>query len=544
MTQAVDARVLREAMSRYLEALRVHREEIDSLNVFPVPDGDTGTNMLLTQQAVEEALGTVEAEDLVRVGEAISRAALMGARGNSGVILSQILRGMCARLCREADAGPTDLADSLAAAADEARRAVAEPVEGTMLTVLRDAAEAAGRACRDGADCDAVAEAALGAAVASLEQTRERLPALEEAGVVDAGAKGVVLLFDALLSTLRGEDMRIEVGPAGPVGTGGDDDRERTRSRYGYEVMYLLEAGEGPMGTLRRRLGEIGDSLVVVGGGGMYNVHVHTDDAGVAIELAITAGRPRNIRVSSLDAQVMDLCLAGQARGVRVAEPSVDDGPPAATAIVAVAPGQGVAELFRSLGAVVIPGGGGRNPSVGDLLEGVAATGADEVLLLPNHPDVRPAAEGAASEAGVPVRVVATSSVAEGLAAATAVVVDDGLDANVRRAAEAARAVSSGEVVRAARDAESPLGPVREGTYLGLVDGQVVAIGAEPSSVVVEVAIGLRRDRHEIATLVAGEAVTSEDLELVADAMRTALDGVEVETHPGGQPSAFLIGLE
>jgi DAK2 domain fusion protein YloV len=470
----------------------------------------------------------------------------MGARGNSGVILSQVLRGMCARLCREADAGPTDLAESLAAAADEARRAVAEPVEGTMLTVLRDAAEAAARACRDGADCDAVAEAALGAAVESLERTTERLPALGEAGVVDAGAKGVVLLFDALLATLRGEAMRIEVGPSGPVGGGGDGP-EPPRSRFGYEVMYLLEAGEGPMATLRRRLGEIGDSLVVVGGGGLYNVHVHTDDAGAAIELAITAGRPRSIRVTSLDAQVMDLCVAGQARGVRVAEPASEDEASrtgAGTAVVAVAPGQGVAELFRSLGAVVIPGGGGRNPSVGDLLEGVAAAGAAEVVLLPNHPDVRAAAEGAAAEAGVPVRVVATSSVPEGLAAATAVVPDDGIDANVRRAAEAARAVASGEVVRAARDAETPLGSVRVGAYLGLVDGDVVAVGDDPSEVAVAVAGRLRRDRHEVATLISGEAVEAEVADLATEGVRAALDGIEVETHPGGQPSAFLIGLE
>ena len=542
MAQAVDARVLREAMARYLEALRLHREEIDSLNVFPVPDGDTGTNMLLTQQAVDDALGAVEAPDLVRVGEAISRAALMGARGNSGVILSQVLRGLCARLCREADAGPIDLAEGLAMAAEEARRSVAEPVEGTMLTVLRDAAEAAGRACRDGADCDAVAEAALGAAVESLELTRDRLPALSDAGVVDAGAKGVVLLFDALVATLRGAPMRIEVGPSGPVGsdTGAPGAPD---SRYGYEVMYLLDSSDGPVAALRQRLGEIGDSLVVVGGGGLYNVHVHTDDPGAAVEAAIAAGRPRNIRITSLDAQVADTCIAGQARGVRLAE-RTDGASSTGTAIVAVAPGQGIAEMFRSLGAVVVPGGGGRNPSVGDLLQAVEAAGAEAVVLLPNHPDVRPAAEGAAAEAVVEVKVVATSSVIEGLAAATAVLAEQPLDVNVRRGAEAARTVATGEVVRAARDGDLAVGPVKEGSSLGLIEGEIVAAGADATVVAVDVATRLRRDRHEVVTLIVGEGVDPEMATRTAEALGSALPGLEVETHTGGQPSTFLIGIE
>ena len=544
MSQAVDARVLREAMGRYLEALRTHREEINSLNVFPVPDGDTGTNMLLTQQAVEEALASAPAEDLVPVGEAISRAALMGARGNSGVILSQVLRGLCARMCREASAGPADLAEGLAAAAEEARRAVAEPVEGTMLTVLRDGAEAAGRACREGADCDGIAQAALAAAIESLELTTEQLPALADAGVVDAGAKGMVLFFDALASTLLGVDMRIEVGPGGPVGEA-DPSGGPGESGFGYEVMYLLEAADAAMAPLRRRLGEIGDSLVVVGGGGLYNVHVHTDDPGRAVEEALAGGRPRNIRITSLDAQI-EACLAGQARGVRVAEP-LEEGPAAAgtrTAVVAVAPGEGNASLFRSLGAVVVPGGRGRNPSVGDLLESIGATGGEAVLLLPNHPDIRPAAEGAAAESVRPTRVVATASVLEGLAAATSVIAEDHVEENVRRAAEAARAVSSGEVSLAARDADTPVGRAVAGSALGLIGEEIVVVDDDPMVAAAETAKACRRERHEIATLLAGMDVSDEDAARAAEHVAAALDGIEVEWHRGGQDSLFLIGLE
>ncbi|HEX9891053.1 MAG TPA: DAK2 domain-containing protein, partial [Actinomycetota bacterium] len=388
MPATLDARTLRDAMSRYLEALDRHREEIDSLNVYPVPDGDTGTNLLLTQRAVAEALAELDGAPMTEVAEAISRAALMGARGNSGVILSQVLRGMCTRLSAHDDPSAQDLAEALAGAAEEARAAVADPVEGTMLTVLRDAAEAAAGTLAEGASCAAVARAALDAATASLERTREQLPVLAAAGVVDAGAKGVVLLFDALSAALDGRDPSVDIGPLGPVGAraGREPFRETVGLEYGFEVMYLLETDDDAIPGLKRRLAGLGDSLVVVGGGGMFNVHVHTNEPGLAVEEALDAGRPRQIRITSLTDQVEEACLAGQARAVR--EPA--DIRPAA--LVAVAEGQGFVELFRSLGAVVVEGGPGGNPSVGDLVAAFRQALAGTVFVLPNHANVIPAA--------------------------------------------------------------------------------------------------------------------------------------------------------
>ncbi|HJV04282.1 MAG TPA: DAK2 domain-containing protein, partial [Actinomycetota bacterium] len=347
MGATLSARALRRAMGELREALRAHRDELDSLNVFPVPDGDTGTNLLLTQEAVVDALKEVAADDPAAVSEAVTLAALMSARGNSGVILSQILRGLCEGLSRS-----DDLASALQAASQRARQAVAEPVEGTMLTVLRDAAAAA-RGVGDGSDGAAqAAEAALREGLAALERTRDQLPPLREAGVVDAGGRGVVLLLDSVAAVIRNAPRTVEVGPGGPIGR--RSDRAPAPTRYGYEAMYLLECEEGALSRLRQRLAAIGDSVAVVGAAGLFNVHVHTDDPGGAVEAGLDAGRPREIRIASLDEQVARSCVAREARAVRV--PEVRGAVPATAEVgmVAVAPGPGLADLFRSLGATAV----------------------------------------------------------------------------------------------------------------------------------------------------------------------------------------------
>jgi DAK2 domain fusion protein YloV len=363
MGAILDASTLRDAMSLYLEALEAHREEIDSLNVFPLPDGDTGTNMLLTQRAIVEALEGREGEGLRELGGMIARAALMGARGNSGVILSQILRGFCDRYTITEGEGRMapdgmDVAGALSAADEEARKAVSEPVEGTILSVLRDAARAATDRARETSDVDSVLEAAFDAAKSSLARTTQALPELKEAGVVDAGGKGLVLLFDAMVSAVRGIPLSTEVGPLGPVGH--VEQPAGASTRYGYEVMYLLEGEHAEIPRLRRRLTEVGDSVVVVGGGDMWNVHVHTDDAGTALAAGVAAGTPRAIRISSLDEEVAAHCVADEFRGVVVGD-EVPEAPSDLAApeekeqaLLAVADGAGLEEIFRSLGVAVV----------------------------------------------------------------------------------------------------------------------------------------------------------------------------------------------
>jgi hypothetical protein len=545
---SIDAATLREVMARYAEALRTHRDEIDSLNIFPVPDGDTGTNMLLTQEAVRTAAEEA-GEDLAAMGEAISRAALMAARGNSGVILSQVLRGFCARLCRAEAPGPRDLAEALVEASDEAFRAVAHPVEGTMLSVLRDAA-AAGRAVAENAEEPAaVATEALAAAQESLERTPEQLPDLRAAGVVDAGGKGIVLLMDAIVSVLTDSGLSVEVGELGPVGHEEglvDDD---VRSSYGYEVQYLLETADDAVAGLRVRLESLGDSLVIVGGDGLYNVHLHTDDPDVAVQVAHEEGEAQSVSVVSLTDQVAERCLAGQARAVRVAEQPeammVDGEEEAPVAVVAVTPAEGIARLFRSLGALTVRGGPGRNPSVAELLGAIEETRAQSVLLLPNHKNVVPAAEQAARAAGRPVHVVATRSVHEGLAAATAFNPTVGAGENLRGAEEAVAGVVSAEVARAVRAAETPAGRVLEGQFLGITNGEVHTIGDDPGGIARELIGQLVTERHEVLTLLSGSDVTNVEAETLAGSLREAFPNLEVELHEGGQANyPYLIGLE
>ena len=537
MAGSLDAATLRRSMDLFAEALRQHREEIDSLNVFPVPDGDTGTNMLLTQEAVVSELASLDGRtDLRTLGEAISRASLMGARGNSGVILSQVLRGLCERIPDDGSVGPKALAGAIGHASRQADRAVAMPQEGTVLSVLRDAAEAAAEAAGDGAGVPEVVAAALERARHSLALTRDVLPELRRAGVVDAGGKGLVLLFDALRAALAGAALTEPVGPLGPVGTSSGAVAEPDRD-FGFEVQYLLEADEAAVGSLRGALSGIGDSLVVVGGGGLYNVHVHTDSPDRAIALGREAGRPREPSVVSL-ADRVTACIAGQARAVRVAEQ--------ASALVAVAQGEGIEEAFRSLGAVVVRGGPGSNPSVGELAEAIEAAPGGDVLVLPNHPNIVPAAQRAAAASSKRVRVVPAASVPAGLSAAAAFHPMAGLEANGAALEEAAGAVRAGEVARAEREAGSDAGPVRPGDWVGVSEGRVVCVGPEPVRVAADLASRLvAGGEAEIVTMVAGTDADDDEVAELAAVLREAFAGADVQIVRGGQPRfRYLIGVE
>ncbi len=528
-------------MSRYLEALEAHREEIDSLNVFPVPDGDTGTNMLLTQRSVEDACRDADGSPLADLGEAISRAALMGARGNSGVILSQILRGFCGRLCAGEEPDGSDLAEALTLADQEARRAVARPVEGTILSVLREAAAAARETAERESDTGDVARAALEAAGESLERTREQLPELRAAGVVDAGAKGLVLFFDALVSAITGEPLSVEVGPPGPISR--PEGVVQVESRYGYEVMYLIECPEDAVRQLREALDSLGDSVVVVGGGGLYNAHVHTDDPGAAVEVGIRLAPPRNIRITSLDQQVSEACLATQVRQVRLGE-TEPPGEETGQSVVAVADGDGLQDLFLSLGALVVPGGPGDNPSVQELVEAIERAPGRVVHLLPNHENIVPAARAAALESGKDVEVVPTRSFPAGLAAALAFSPDDAAEANHEGMEAAAASTGSGEVAYAERSADTPIGRVDRGDCLGTSHGEVRVRGRDPEEVAVALARALLAEHHEILTLYVGAGVPNGQADRVAGALRAALTDLDVEVHTGGQRYPYLIGLE
>jgi DAK2 domain fusion protein YloV len=545
MVTALDAAALRRAMLTFADALRAHRDEINSLNVYPVPDGDTGTNLLLTQESVVAALDLVPPADGLRpVGETVAKASLIGARGNSGVILSQALRGMCEDMPKAGSVGPAEVAARLVRAAEEAHRAVASPAEGTMLSVLRDAARAGMSAAEGDGDLPAVIEAALEAARRSLADTPQLLPELQRAGVVDAGGKGIVLLLDALRATMTGDGLSEPVAAFGPVGRGAAPDRRPGLQAevldHPFEVQFLLEAEEDGVAALRRHLRGLGESLVMVGGGGLYNVHIHTAQPDVVVESGRDAGPLRHVSIASLQGQV-SACLAGQARAVRVAEQPAQAG----CALVAVAEGPGLVRLFASLGAVVVPGGPGNNPSVRDLVAAMSASGADGVIVLPNHRNVIPAAERAVAAVGPMGRLVPAASIPAGIAAATAFNALAPVEVNEASAREAARQCRSGELVRAERDARTPDGQIGRGQWMAMADGVLVCTGGTAAEGAAEIVRRLAREDAEIVTVIVGAPATAAEREEVEASLRATFPALQVDVVEGGQPRyPFLIGVE
>lgn len=527
MSRGFDARSFRRAMGSFLDALRAHEDEINSLNVYPVPDGDTGTNLLLTQQAVVDALRPVDDD---AVAEAVARSSLMGARGNSGVILSQVLRGMAEAL------GTEEPRPELAfrRASELAELAVARPAEGTMLSVLRAAAEAA--AASGATSAAAVVDAALDAARSALERTPEQLPELAEAGVVDAGGRGIVLLLDAFRATLREEPLSEPPVRHGPVSSG----PPHVLSMRGpaFEVQFLLEANdERAVAGVRRDLERRGESLVVVGSPGLYGVHVHTDDPGAAVAAAERAGTARDVSIVDLRRQVTS-CMAGHARAVRVAEHQ-------ACALLAVAEGSGLARAFASLGAVVVEGGPGQEPSFEDISRAVDAAPSEDVVVLPNHPNVAASAARAAGASRKRVAVVRSASVPAGLAAATAFNPADDLEDNERTMSKAAERVRAGEIVRAERDGRTPGGAVREGEWLGMVEGRAVSAGRALTDTALAVAADLLDQDAELLTVVVGADASDEERDGVVEALRRSHPTVEVQSIEGRQPlHPFLLGAE
>ncbi len=468
--------------------------------------------------------------------KAISHGSLMGARGNSGVILSQVLRGLCLRLSGSSSAGGTDLADALAAASDAAYKAVMHPVEGTILTVVREssaAAVAAGdRPLVEVLDCAVVA------ARESLERTPELLPVLKAAGVVDAGGAGFVLFLDAILHVVDGRplpeapEVPADVG-AGAVDRPGHADQAGMEGPR-YEVMYLLEAPDDAVDTFKSTWDAIGESIVVVGGDGLWNCHIHTDDIGAAIEAGVDAGRPNTIRVTDLSEQVQEESWVRH--GLLPTHTKV------ATAVVAVGLGDVVEDALRSLGAQrVVAGGQTMNPSTADLLEAIDAVAADEVVVLPNNKNVVPVAEQAAKLASRPVRVVPTKGLVEGLAALLVYDPDADSAANAKAMTEAAGQVVSGQITHAVRDA----GEIAEGDWLGLAGDEIVVVRRDLAVCAVALLETLVADHHELVMVIEGATATAEATARVRAWLGSDRPKVAVDVQCWRQPlSAYLFSIE
>lgn len=536
-----DAVAVRTWCALALDALGREREAIDAINVYPVADGDTGTNLYLTVESAAAAVEAVfaahetgtsvpSAADAVR---AMAHGALIGARGNSGTILAQLLRGMAGVLAEGTGGDRMRLALDRAAA--WARDAVAHPVEGTVLTVADRAAAAAGRAA-PGADTAEVARAAYEGARAALDATPGQLPALARAGVVDAGGRGLVTLLGALVQAVSGRapERPYEAVPFVPPPAddtecpAADGDGE---SGPAFEVIYLLEAGDEAVERLRTRLDALGDSLVVVGGDGLWNVHVHVEDAGAAVEAGVEAGRPYRIRITHFAADRTH------------ARPE-----PARRAVVAVVPGEGLAALCREAGATTVLARPGEPPASGELVDAIRRAHAREVVLLPNDADLRHTAAAAAEQAraqGVRVAVVPTRAAVQGIAALAVHEPDRSFDEDVVAMTAAAGATRYAELAVAERQSWTSAGICQAGDILGLIDGDVAVIGQDVPATARKVLDRMLAAGGELVTLVLGENTPPLLSDSLEQHVREAHLAVDTTTYEGGHQGApLLIGVE
>ena len=534
-----DLESLQKVVGAALASLEANRRRIDDLNVYPVPDGDTGTNLTMTMRAVSEAVDVTSAVSRQSLARDVARGALMGARGNSGVIFSQIVRGAADVLGETA--GPSSInahvaAQALRGATDAAYRAVRRPVEGTMLSVIRELAEEAEAREGDRPPLSDLLVELVRRGELAVARTPEQLQVLRDAGVVDAGGAGLLELVRGVAAAVSGEPVP-EAPPAEeqPLGV---EAIHQELSRFRYCTVFLIE-GEGlDREALEDKLEEIGDSLLVVGDANAIKVHVHTDDPGAALSLGVAVGTIDGVEIANMHQQT-------QQRKERLLAVAPD--PPtkrAATGVVAVVAGDGNRKLFENLAGEIGPiriveGGQTMNPSTADLLRAVQSLDADEAIILPNNSNVLLAAEQAARHADRPVRVVAADSIPAGLAAMVAFDGSRPAAENADEMREAIDAVATGEVTIASRDVEFDGVATRKGEWLGLVEGKPVVGGPSFEDVAYAVVERLLAEPRELMTLLVGD--DEPPLHGFLERIAAEHPRLELDVHEGGQPHYHLL---
>jgi hypothetical protein len=520
-----DLRRLARAASASLEASRAH---IDDLNVYPVPDGDTGTNMALTVRAVVEALDELEDGDRRALAHGVTRAALMGARGNSGVILSQIVRGAAEVLTEERDVDVPALARALRGASDAAYRGVRRPVEGTMLTVIREMAEEAEARTASESWVTELLRSVLARGEDALRRTEEMLDVLRDAGVVDAGGAGLVELVRGLVAAVAGEQLpeppRRDRLPLEAM--------HQELSRYRYCTAFVVEGAGLDRDGLESALEPLGDSLLVVGDALALKAHVHTDDPGAALSAAVRLGALAGVEIADMHAQTLERerRLSGPEQPERVSR----------TDIVAVVAGEGNRRLYKSLGvAEIVEGGQSMNPSTEQILAAIDRTAAPEAIVLPNNPNVIMSAEQAAALAGKEVRVVPSRSMQAGLSAVEACDPSKPAEENAAAMRAALDSVATGAVTTASRDVELNGARIRKGQYVGLLEGEPILGGESFDEVAEAVAGELLAREPGLLTLLTG--ADAPDIDRLVALVEERHPDVEVHRHAGGQPHYHLL---
>jgi fatty acid kinase len=526
----------RQLIAAAAEALKARAEEINRLNVFPVPDGDTGTNMSLTMDAVVAAIEVLGASpSRTETCTAVTRGSLMGARGNSGVILSQILRGLCEVIAESPVVDAKTFSAALERSVEVAFQAVRKPVEGTMLTVLKDTADAARAAAESDESVLDALEIAATAAFASVKRTPELLPVLKENGVVDAGGFGLAILLEGLVAAASGTEVRVaDVSSAAapllivaPV-----DDWDDAEYLYCTEFLLFGDAIQKPV--LEEFVSAAGGSELVVGDGGAYKVHVHTNDPGAVLAQMTSLGEVAEVHVNNMRRQQAERDAKLKAEHGDIAPSS----PPKPIGVVAVASGSGLVEILRSLGAdIVVSGGQTMNPSTKDIADAISRVNAERVVVLPNNKNIVMAANAAATVADRPVSVVPTHSVPEAFSALLALEPEQGdLEATAAAMSEAASRVKTGEVTTAVKRATSKAGKIKAGQVIGIAEDEIEVIGDNVFNVALELSDFLVTPEVEMLTVLAGADLGDGELGVLTKKLQERHPDVGVEAHRGEQP--------
>jgi len=542
-----DGQLLRQLFEAGTSWLEKHANSINALNVFPVPDGDTGTNMLLTMKTALHELTLLSEQTASAVAQSVSHGALMGARGNSGVILSQLLRGLSKGLTDREQFGAKEFAKALSEASATAYKAVMKPVEGTILTVSKDAATAASVAADEIGDVAFVLCVAVEAARRSVERTPALLPVLAEAGVVDAGGQGLMIFLEGMLRFLRGDS--VDVVPAAITTAVGwaafHPAHAEEESSYGYEVMYLVQGANLDVDAVRETISTMGDSVVVVGDEKQIKIHVHTPEPGNPLTYGVTLGTLRNIVVENLQIQA-DQLAHREAPGpspLALAKAAAHKG---GIAVVAVSPGQGISRVFESLGAsAIVPGGQTMNPSTEQLLRAVEELAAEEVVILPNNGNIFLTAQQVDVLTEKRVRVVGSTSVPQGIGAILAFNYQTDLETNAKTMEQAAKNIQTIEVTRAIRSAQVNGLTVEAGQAIGLINGKLTSCSAEINDVIKDALTALNADDYEIVTIYYGENIIAEEAQALLSELEEAHPFLEYELIQGGQSHYhYIISLE
>jgi DAK2 domain fusion protein YloV len=529
-----DGRGLKRLVGAGLAWLERHQGAINALNVYPVPDGDTGTNMLLTMQsAYQEIQASPEAEVGV-IAQKMAHGALMGARGNSGVILSQIFRGFARSLEGVEAFDSVQFAAALREASVMAYKGVIKPVEGTILTVAREASEAAVSAAASSDDLTYVLERVVHEARDSVTRTPSLLSVLADAGVVDAGGQGLFVILEGMLRSSKGERLTIDTELAAAMDL--HPLHLESEEGYGYDIQFIIR-GEGlKVEEIRETIASLGDCALVVGDSRAVKVHVHSPEPGTPISYGASVGSISRVIVENMQEQYQDFILSKAQRPSAPAEPLSGIG------TVVVAPGQGLMTVFESLGAtVVVAGGQTMNPSTEELLQAIESTPSDDVVILPNNKNIILAARQAKDLSEKNVEVVPTITVPQGISALLALNYQADLPTNARIMAEVAMSIETVEITTAVRSVQVNGMEVQEGEVIGLVNGKLMVKGDSPADVAMEALDVLNAEDYEIITIYYGETVTADHAQQIADDIMDRYPEQEVELVDGGQPHYHYI---